>query len=702
MDKFVLKNENLSLTFNKTNGALVKLTAVNTNWDILDREELGLSFRLMVPMPGKRNNAVFGEKQQLTTLKMSPDKKSVNFTWDHVVSEFGDCHNIKVELEVALSFKQAVYKMTIVNNSEYTVENVYCPYLGDVKHPEEEKWFKSFFYKYATAQEWSLWPTYQNSRGYYGIDYPTQFSDWGAGIGAPMAPYILLRGAKQGLYVGITENSSELVAWQTELRPGYDSSIDSRVPLDGAISGKTVATRFAAVHAPYILSGEIRTLTPVALEAYEGGWQQGVDIYKEWLRTWLETPKVPAWAAQPHSWLQLHINSPEDELRIKFTELYKIGEECAKHGVGAIQLVGWNDGGQDQGNPSHNPDPRLGTFEELQEAIKCIQGMGVKLILFAKFTWADRATERFRKDLIRLAIKDPYGDYYMHQGYQYQTATQLMDINTKRLIPMCFLSEEYLSLCNEEFMKTVKLGADGILFDECLHHANALLCFDETHGHRYGAPVYANDRKLIENFSKLIPGDGNFLFAGEACYDWEFEAYHLSYHRSESKEHIPLSRYVSPKVPLMTAVTGFNDRNMINQCLMYNYIISYEPYNFKGHLEDYPLTLEYGKKMDDLRKELKDYLWDGEFRHECGALVSTFDGKEHHPYAVFENHVNNKIAVVIANYEDASISVTVQLEKEYILNNNLNSYRLIDGGGWKSASGGVVIPPRSAAVLIEK
>ena len=40
----------------------------------------------------------------------------------------------------------------------------------------------------------------------------------------------------------------------------------------------------------------------------------------------------------------------------------------------------------------------------------------------------------------------------------------------------------------------------------------------------------------------------------------------------------------------MTAVTGFNDRNMINQCLLYHYVISYEPYNFKGRLDDYPLT----------------------------------------------------------------------------------------------------------------
>ena len=264
------------------------------------------------------------------------------------------------------------------------------------------------------------------------------------------------------------------------------------------------------------------------MEAYQGDWQTGVDIYKKWLNTWFTPAPQPEWLRQPHAWQQLHINSPEDELRIPFRDLPKVGEECARNGVKAIQLVGWNDGGQDQGNPSHDPDPRLGTFEELKTAIHKIQAMGVKIILFSKFTWADRATERFRKDLIRQAIKDPYGDYYHYSGYQYQTATQLLDINTKRLIPMCFLSEEYLKICEEEFKKTLDLGAAGILFDECQHHGPALLCFDVTHGHRLGAPVYANDRLLIQRFSQMAKErNSEFLFAGEGCYDWEFEAYHL-------------------------------------------------------------------------------------------------------------------------------------------------------------------------------
>ena len=97
----------------------------------------------------------------------------------------------------------------------------------------------------------------------------------------------------------------------------------------------------------------------------------------------------------------------------------------------------------------------------------------VKVILFAKFARADRATERFRKELARLAVADPYGDYYQYEGCQYQTATQLLDINTKRLVPICFLSEAYLAICEEEFQKTLDPGADGTLFGGSGHRVGA-------------------------------------------------------------------------------------------------------------------------------------------------------------------------------------------------------------------------------------
>jgi hypothetical protein len=703
MNTLTVQNKTLQLDFDRLTGALIGIHARELSWPILTPPHPGLSFRLLVPLSeDRRNNPVYGEKQALTRLETSPEGDRAVFTWDNVISEVGGTLSVKVNLEVTLTGQQAIFTTTIENRSAYVVENVYCPYLGDVQHPPHTEWFKTFLYTYNTANEWSLWPTFQNLRGYYGVDYPTQYHPSAPFVGAPMTPFILLRSEKLGLYVGVNTPSSELVTWHTELRPGYSSSIDGRVPggtpLSGDVLDPEAATRFAAVHLPYIQPGETRTLTPIAIEPYRGGWQAGCDIYKQWRTTWMKPSQAPQWATQPHAWQQIHINSPEDELRVSFRDLPKVGAECARHGVKAIQLVGWNDGGQDQGNPSHDPDPRLGTFAELKQAIAECQAQGVKIILFSKFTWSDRATERFRRDLIRLAIKDPYGDYYLHPGYQYQTATQLLDINTKRLIPMCFLSEEYLRVCDMEFKKTLELGADGILFDECLHHGPALLCFDPDHGHRYGAPVYANDRKLIQNFSQLTqPVKPDFLFAGEGCYDWEMGVYHLSYHRSESKEHIPLSRYLLPEGLFMTAVTGFNDRNMINQCLLYKYIISYEPYNFKGHLDDYPLTIAYGKKMDALRTELRDYFWDGEFRHEVGATV-TVGGKPNHPYAVYVSRQTGKNAVAVANYdEQKTIVVQVSLDDGQVL----NRYRLVDTPEWQPAATGIILPPFSAACITE-
>jgi hypothetical protein len=470
--------------------------------------------------------------------------------------------------------------------------------------------------------------------------------------------------------------------------------MDSHVPAAREIAGKPVATRFAAVHVPHIGPGETRRLTPIVLEPYRGGWHRGADIYKAWRNTWMTRAEPPEWAREVHAWQQIHVNSPEDELRMRFTDLVGVGEECARHGVAAIQLVGWNDGGQDQGNPSHDPDPRLGTFEELREAIERIQAMGVRVILFSKFTWADRGTEEFRTTYRRMAVKDPYGDYHVYSGYQYQTMTQFLDLNTKRLVPMCFLDEQYRQACEREFAKTVALGAAGILYDESQHHSPALQCFDADHGHRYGAHVYAEDRAFVRRLRKRAPK--NFLFAGEACYDWEHEAYDLSYFRTWSAQHIPVARYLLPHAQIMTAITGFNDRNMVNQCLLYRYVMSYEPFNFKGRLADFPETPAYGRQMDALRRELREWFWDGEFRDTVGA-TATAGGKPHHPYTVFVSARTGQRGMAVANYDlEKPVTVRAALDD----GQGLGRYRLVDDPEWRPADRGIDVPPASAAVVI--
>lgn len=689
----VLETKSLVLKFNESNGSLIGIYSKCSDWHVMNREHLGLSWRLMLPLEGKRNNNAWGHQQKEAPI-CEYDDKHVKFTWGHIHSEFGGKHHITITTICEIVDDQAVFKMNIKNDDRVSVENVYYPYIGDLHRPKDCKKFEFMHGGYTGMKTYEMYPTFTNPIGTHSVDYPT-LTVSNNHSNPPMYPYGLAADENgNGLYIGIAEKSIQAAAWHAEAHPGWENSNDFRVFHEDYAFGKDVFTRFAVGHLPFVTPGTEFDLLSFGLEGYKGDWYVGAACYTKVSDKWNKLPNLPEWAKHPHSWLQIHINSPEDELRIPFKELPRIAEECKAYGVKVIQLVGWNDGGQDRGNPTHSPDPRLGTFEELQTAIKEIQDMGIKLILFAKFVWADQSNTDFKEVYDPLSVKDPYGNYYVYKGYQYMTLSQLTDVNTRRLIPMCFGSDEYLEICNTEFKKCVDLGADGILFDESLHHEPTLCCFDTSHGHRYGESTYQYDERLIEGFRKILDGK-EFMIAGEAIYDFQHDYYDVSYTRTWGRNHKPTSRLMRPHGEIMTAVTGFNDRGMINQCLLNRYIISYEPYNFKGKLSDYPETVAYGNKMDKLRDDLREYFWDGQFCEKLGAAVTTIDGKPVDSYAVYKTK-DNKYGVIVCNYdEENAMKIKVEVDDQ----SKLLTYRLVDNDLGDSFETYINIPPASAAAI---
>lgn len=280
----------------------------------------------------------------------------------------------------------------------------------------------------------------------------------------------------------------------------------------------------------------------------------------------------------------------------------------------------------------------------------------------------------------------------------------------------------------EQFAKELSLQPDGILQDECQHHS-AHLCFDHNHSHRFGASAYEQDRKLIANFSQQarearrdMPGQEDlFLFAGESPYHWEFEQYHMGYFRTATSQHRPTKRYILPDRPLSTAIVGYNDRNMLNQCLMYRYIPSFEPLNFHGSLDLFPETMRYGQALQGLRTTpgIREYVWDGEFRHELGATALSGGGDlMTGRYAVFKGKHwtpgSGDCAVVVATYADSE-NATVRIwdvggecgggrggTRSGL--GECGRWRLVDNETWvhwdNVTAPMIVVPPRSAAVLV--
>ena len=699
MPNIVLENSRIRAGFDARTGALTELIAKDSGWTIQRRHELGLSFQMLLPLPDRRNNPVLGADQDAPEIDR-PDDNRLVITWRNLESKHGGQHDITFRGVVELVEDELRFTAEVDNQSQHTIETISWPCVGDFNRPADAEKLETAWHGYNMLLRGEMYPTFPNQRGYWGADFPTQMT------GSWASPFYLVETGSEGLYIGYHEHPViRMLQFFFQLKPGYDFGgrvYNGAVTQADELAGEPARIEFQAIHYPFYDSGESGPLSSVVLAPYLGTWHKGVDHYKAWRRTWHTPPVTPDWAQQPHAWHQIHINSPEDELRCQYKDLVRYGEAAQRHGIQAIQLTGWTLGGQDRDNPSHDVDPRLGTTQDLADAIAAIQAMGVKVVLFNKYTWADRATDWYRRELINYAIKDPYGDTHQHTGYQYQTPTQLADINTRRFTPMCVCCGPWRDIAVKEFRKSLELGAAGILFDECQHHCTlpaVSYCFDPTHGHHVPEYVYRGDRDLESTFATLARAhDPQFLLSGEGLMPHQFLTYCLSYFRTDGQDSTMVTRYIDSDVGLMVAITGYRDRNGVNLALMHKLILSHEPRQYKGQLDEYPETLAYAKAMDALRRQHRDYLWDAEYRDVLGATVEA-DGQPHTHYTVFVTAAGKR-AVVVCNF-DFENSKHIRLTLDDRLSGDLMAVSPESPNPAPCPAGTTELPPQSAVVFIE-
>jgi hypothetical protein len=685
-----LENSRLRAVFDRKYGSLLTLENKQTGWRIEDRASYGSAFRMQAPMPDRHYHFITEKDNPLASVEAPAGTNAINFVWSNLKSPHAGTLAITLRASVSLGEAGLVFSTDIDNRSALPVESLAYPILGDIAVPRPDQVLYQGGWGYGAMERRQLFPRFANQPGYFGTDHPMQ-----AAL-TPGTQFVLIYADSEGLYAGYHDSDVETLArFQFELEPGYADSLDSAVE-DSMLKKGFNRICLQIIQFPYTTPGQRRKSPPIVLRPYQGTWHKGADIYREWRKTWFTAPVSPAWVEDVHSWQQIQINSSEDRLLFTYPQLVEYGKDCARHGVKAIQLTGWNNGGQDRGNPSHDTDPRLGTADDLRHAIEACRQMGVEVILFNKYTWADSTTERYRSELYRYAARDPYGDPYTFGGYDYDTPAQLSQINTRHLIPMCTACPTWREIAFKEFHKNVDLKAGGILQDEeGWHGPGGHYCFASDHGHPVPTLIFSGDRPLVEGFRQQIDPE-HFLMSGESPWDLMHRYYRLGYARIESNPHIPLPRYIDPHLPLMIAATGWNDRQMINRALLYRYVISYEPYNFKGRLDDFPLTIAYGKKVDALRRTYKAYLWAGDFTDTVGASV-TVGGKPHSLYSVFIKKETGQRALAIANPSNAEAILC----EAKLPNARRLSVVTPEAPEPKEATAQLRIPAESAAIVIE-
>lgn len=273
-----LEDNQILAAFDSDSGALTRLIDKSSHWVIERRPELGVSFRLFAPLPERRYNPVFGQKQHVAEIKKVSDNE-IKFLWKNLISENGGVLPISLAADITLNNGVLTFAATLQNDSPLTVETVDYPYFGDLNAPARDSSLEARMPldKGSDTRPDQLYPHFGNEKGYWGVNWPTKMLE-----AQPTRAFCLLQAPGQGICVDPT--SAKLpyrLDYTFEQHPGVISSATSLVPPEDFISGFPVHLEFRPCHFVFAKPHSTTELVPIVLRPYSGDWHAGVEILKQ-------------------------------------------------------------------------------------------------------------------------------------------------------------------------------------------------------------------------------------------------------------------------------------------------------------------------------------------------------------------------------------------------------------------------------------
>ena len=298
-DEVTLEDKSMLVSFDSQSGALTRMVDKKTHWVMERRPELGVSFRLFAPLPDRRWNPVYGQKQRAEVTRVSDNE--VQLKWSNLMSEDGGVLPMTFSADVTLNNGVLTFKSTLQNDSDLTVETIDYPYFGDFNPPSRQSSLRVLTLKGGNlndVQQEEVYPHFGNHKGYWGVFYPTKAMEASAKQGDEWeSAFCLLQAPDQGLYVQADSASAPYrLEYTFEQHPGVISSITQLVPPVDEVPGKDalwgtdenaensmtpVHLDFRTCHFVFASGHSTTQLVPIMLRPYNGDRQAGKDLYKQ-------------------------------------------------------------------------------------------------------------------------------------------------------------------------------------------------------------------------------------------------------------------------------------------------------------------------------------------------------------------------------------------------------------------------------------
>jgi hypothetical protein len=256
-DKWVL------VSFDSDSGALTRFEDKSAQWLIERRPEFGVSFRLFAPLPNRRYNPVFGQKQHAAEVTKVSDNE-IRIRWENLVSENGGVLPMSFASDITLTNGVLKFAAILKNDSDLTVETVDYPYFGDFNPPSRDSSMSVYTTMKGQLQPDELYPHFRNEKGYWGVTWPTKMLE------PQNSHYCLIKSPGEILYVGTARHPNYRVQYVFEQHPGVISGMTGLVPQSDEISGIPVHLEFRVCHFVFAGPHSTTTLAPVVVKRQPG------------------------------------------------------------------------------------------------------------------------------------------------------------------------------------------------------------------------------------------------------------------------------------------------------------------------------------------------------------------------------------------------------------------------------------------------
>jgi glycosidase len=156
---------------------------------------------------------------------------------------------------------------------------------------------------------------------------------------------------------------------------------------------------------------------------------------------------------------------PDGTISYTFKDIPKWARAAKEHGINAVQISGWQRGGHDNGYPYYEPDPRLGTWKELEEGIRACHKMGLKVYFFANYQPMMVDSDWYKNELSKYRETKADGGYTWMAGWG--MGTLWARAGHPKLMTWANLAfPQFRKIIVDYFVKLASIGADGVHVDK--------------------------------------------------------------------------------------------------------------------------------------------------------------------------------------------------------------------------------------------